>query len=88
MRALSCFGGLEGLRMCIQWQILKDEAHPIAKRFSDFLEGRTDPPAKWSLKVGELDDLHSGARRTLYRVGRRDGDFLPRRFQEPLDRHI
>ena len=52
--------------MVPEWQVLEDELNLAAVLLLDFLEGRTDPRAVGSLKVGELYNLNGGR-------GRADG---------------
>jgi len=62
--ALAGLGRVLGVLMIRQRVFAIDEMYPIAVGGEDLFEGRTDPLAERSLKVGKLDHLHRRARRS------------------------
>ena len=42
----------------VERKIFPDNADVVPVGLADLLEGRTDPPAEWSLKVGEFGDRY------------------------------
>ena len=79
--ALSRFGRRPRVRMVRQRIFAIDESDAIAVGVEHLLEGRTDPLAERSLKVGELDDLDRRVRRAPRRAVRRHRHLLPRRVE-------
>ena len=62
--ALAGLGRILGVLVVRQRVFAVDEMNPIAVGGENLFEGRTDPLAERSLKVGKLDHLHRRAGRS------------------------